>query len=40
MGLVGIFRKKKMKNVHLSKISLLEQIGEEIEATLCPDDSL
>ena len=32
MRLVGIPRtKKKMKNVHLPKISLLVQIGEEIQ---------
>ena len=30
MGLVGISRKNKMKNVRLLKISWLMQIGEEI----------
>ena len=40
MGLVCISRKNKMKNVYLLKISLLVQIGEEIKATLCSDDSI
>ena len=30
MGLVGIIRKNKMKNVHLLEISPLQQIGEKI----------
>ena len=30
MGLVGISRKNTMKNIHLLKISLLVQIGEEL----------
>ena len=38
MGLDGIFRKNKMKNAPLPKISLLVQIGGEIQAPLCSDD--
>ena len=30
MGMIGISSKNKMKNVHLPKISLFVQIGEEI----------
>ena len=30
MGLVGIVRKNKMKNVHLLEINPLQQIGGEI----------
>ena len=30
MGMIGISGKNKMKNVHLPKISLFVQIGEEI----------
>ena len=37
MGLVNIFRKKKMKNARFPKTSLSVQIGEEIWAPVCSD---
>ena len=38
MGLDGIFRKNKTKKAPLPKISLLVQIGGEIQTPLCSDD--
>jgi len=40
MGLVSIFTKKKLKKAPLPKMSLSVQIGEEIKASVCSDDSL
>ena len=40
MGLVGIFRKSKLKNSHLPKISLSVQIGVKVQAPLCSNDSI
>ena len=40
MGLVGMSRKNKIKNVYLLKMSLSVQIGGEIQALLCFDDSI
>ena len=40
MAFVSIFRKSKMKNVYLPKISILLQFGGEILALICLDDSI
>ena len=40
MGLVSIFRKNNMKKAPLPTISLLVQIGEEIQAPVFYDDSV
>lgn len=39
-GLDGIFRKNKMENVHLPKISPSEQNGGDVQAVSCSDDSI
>ena len=40
MRFVSIFKKSRMKNDYLPKISLLLQFGGEMLALLCPDDSI
>ena len=40
MGLVGIFRKNKVKQDPFAKNQPGEKISEEIEAPLCSDDSM